>query len=137
MPRSTGGPTHSRKRKRVLRRAKGFRAGPGTIYRQAIEFTLRAGRYAYRDRRQKKRHFRSLWISRLSAAVRQRGIPYNRFIPALVAAGIELNRKMLSELAVSDPAVFDAIVEAARPHVEAARPKAGAKSGAKREAVPA
>ena len=119
MPRVTGGPTHSRKRKRVLKRAKGFRAGPGTIYRQAIEFTLRAGRYAYRDRRQKKRHFRSLWISRLSAAVRARGISYNRFIPALTAAGIELNRKMLSELAISDPATFDAIVELARPHLNA------------------
>jgi large subunit ribosomal protein L20 len=124
MPRSTGGPTHSRKRKRVLKRAKGFRAGPGTIYRQAIEFTLRAGRYSYRDRRQKKRHFRTLWITRLGAAVRARGVPYNRFIPALLAAGIELNRKMLSELAISDPAAFDAIVELARPHLNAASPAA-------------
>ena len=117
MPRTKGGPTHARKRKRVLKRAKGFRGGFGTIYRSAIEFTRRAGRYAYRDRRQKKRHFRSLWISRLSAALRQRGVSYNRFIPALTAAGIELNRKMLSELALSDPAAFDAIVEAARPHI--------------------
>lgn len=118
MARSTGGPTHSRKRKRVLKRAKGFRAGPGTLYRQALEFTLRAGRYAYRDRRQKKRHFRQLWVTRLSAALRERGVPYNRFIPAAVAAGIELNRKMLSELAISDPATFDAIVELARPHLQ-------------------
>jgi large subunit ribosomal protein L20 len=117
MPRVSGGPTHARKRKRVLKRAKGFRAGPGTLYRQALEFTLRAGRYAYRDRRQKKRHFRQLWVTRLSAAVRERGINYNRFIPALVSAGIELNRKMLSELAVSDPAAFDAIVELVRPHL--------------------
>jgi large subunit ribosomal protein L20 len=117
MPRVTGGPTHSRKRKRVLRRAKGFRAGPGTLYRQALEFTLRAGKYAYRDRRQKKRHFRSLWVSRLNAALKMRGISYNRFIPALVLAGIELNRKMLSELAISDPEVFDTIVELARPHL--------------------
>ena len=117
MPRSTGGPTHSRKRKRVLKRAKGFRAGPGTLYRQALEFTLRAGKYAYRDRRQKKRHFRQLWVTRLNAALRERGINYNRFIPALAAAGIELNRKMLSELAISDPAAFDAIVELARPHL--------------------
>ena len=118
MPRSTGGPTHSRKRKRVLKRAKGFRAGPGTLYRQAIEFTLRAGRYSYRDRRQKKRHFRQLWVTRLNAALRERGINYNRFIPALQAAGIELNRKMLSELAISDPATFDAIVELVRPHLQ-------------------
>jgi large subunit ribosomal protein L20 len=117
MPRTKGGPTHARKRKRVLKRAKGFRGGFGTIYRSAIEFTRRAGRYAYRDRRQKKRHFRSLWITRLSAALRQRGVSYNRFIPALTAAGIELNRKMLSELAIVDPAALNAIVEAARPHL--------------------
>src|SRR5690242_12372183 len=106
MPRTKGGPTHARKRKRVLRRAKGFVGGPGTIYRAAIEFTRKAGVYAYRDRRQRKRHFRQLWITRLSAALRARGIPYNRFIPALTAAGITLNRKMLSELAISDPGAF-------------------------------
>src|SRR3954467_9136541 len=124
MPRSTGGPTHARKRKRVLKRAKGFRAGPGTLYRQALEFTLRAGKYAYRDRRQKKRHFRQLWITRLSAALRQRGVPYNRFIPAAIAAGITLTRKMLSELAISDPTPFDAIVELAKPHLVIIKPKA-------------
>jgi large subunit ribosomal protein L20 len=117
MPRSTGGPTHSRKRKRVLKRASGFVASPGTQYRQALEFIRRADRYAYRDRRQKKRHFRQLWIVRLGAALRARGINYNRFIPAAIAAGIELNRKMLSELAISDPATFDKIVELARPHL--------------------
>src|SRR5450432_4564339 len=117
MPRSTGGPTHSRKRKRVLNRASGFVASPGTQYRQALEFIRRADRYAYRDRRQKKRHFRQLWITRLSAAVKQRGINYNRFIPALISAGIELNRKMLSELAATDPAVFDKIVDLVRPHI--------------------
>jgi large subunit ribosomal protein L20 len=123
MPRVTGGPTHSRKRKRVLRRAKGFVGGPGTIYRQALEFTRKAGVYAYRDRRQKKRHFRALWITRLNAALRERGINYNRFIPAAVAAGIELNRKMLSELAISDPAVFDKIVELCRPHLNVLKSK--------------
>ena len=122
MPRVKGGPTHSRKRKRVLKRAKGFRAGPGTLYRQAIEFIRRADRYAYRDRRQKKRHFRELWITRLNAALRQRGISYNRFIPGLVAAGVGLNRKMLSELAIADPAAFDAVIEKVRPHL--AQPKA-------------
>jgi large subunit ribosomal protein L20 len=117
MPRSTGGPTHSRKRKRVLKRASGFVASPGTQYRQALEFIRRADRYAYRDRRQKKRHFRQLWVTRLNAAVRARGITYSRFIPALVLAGIEMNRKMLSDLAVIDPAAFDAIVEQVRPFV--------------------
>jgi large subunit ribosomal protein L20 len=126
MPRTTGGKTHARKRKRVMKRASGFVSGPGTLYRQALEFTVRAGKYAYRDRRQKKRHFRTLWITRLSAALKQRGISYNRFIPAAIAAGITLNRKMLSELAISDPAVFDAIVELARPHLVTLKPKAAA-----------
>src|SRR4051812_19657005 len=117
MPRATGGPTHSRKRKRILKRASGFRAGPGTLYRQALEFTRKADVYAYRDRRQKKRHFRSLWITRLNAALKERGIHYNRFIPALAEAGIELNRKMLSDLAITDVAAFDAIVEQVRPHL--------------------
>jgi large subunit ribosomal protein L20 len=117
MARVKGGPKHARKRKKVLKAAKGFRGGPGTIYRAAIEFTMRAAKYAYRDRRQKKRHFRSLWVTRLNAALKQRGVSYNRFIPAAVLAGIELNRKMLSELAISDPAVFDAIVEQVRPHL--------------------
>lgn len=125
MPRSTGGPTHSRKRKRVLKAASGFRAASGTLYRPAIEFTRKAGVYAYRDRRQRKRHFRTLWITRLGAALHHRGINYNRFIPALVAASIELNRKMLSELAISDPAAFDAIVAKVRPHL--AQPATAAK----------
>ena len=122
MPRVTGGPTHARKRKRILKRASGFRGGPGVQYRQALEFTRKADVYAYEHRKQKKRHFRTLWITRLGAALRQRGLNYNRFIPALVAAGIDLNRKMLSELAISDPATFDAIVEQVKPHI--AQPKA-------------
>ena len=118
MARVKGGPVHARHRKRVLKRASGFVLGPGYQYREALEFTARADRYAYRDRRQKKRHFRQLWITRLSAACKQRGVPYNRFINALNTAGIALNRKMLSELAVSDPAVFDAIVEIVKPHIQ-------------------
>ena len=117
MARSSGGATHARKRKRVLRNAKGMVGMSGHNYRPALEFTRKAGVYAYRDRRQKKRHFRTLWITRMGAALRERGLHYNRFIPALIAAGIELNRKMLSELAVSDPAAFDAIVELVKPHV--------------------
>ena len=117
MPRSTGGPTHARKRKRILRKASGMRGMSGHNYRPALEFTRKADVYAYEHRKQKKRSFRQLWIARLNAALKQRGINYNRFIPALIAAGIELNRKMLSELAISDPATFDAIVEAVRPHL--------------------
>ena len=126
MPRASGGPAHARKRKRILKRASGFRAGPGTIYRQALEFTRKADQYAWRDRRQKKRHFRTLWITRLNAALKQRGIQYNRFIPALALSGIGLNRKMLSELAISDPAAFDAIVEAVKPHITGPAKKAAA-----------
>ena len=117
MPRVKGGPSHTRKRKRILRKASGMRGMSGHNYRPALEFTRKADVYAYEHRKQKKRSFRALWITRLSAALRQRGISYNRFIPALVAAGVELNRKMLSELAISDPATFDAIVEQARPHI--------------------
>jgi large subunit ribosomal protein L20 len=117
MPRTKGGVVHARKRKRLLKRASGFANAPGTQYRSAKEFVLKAGAYATRDRKQKKRNFRSLWITRLGAALRQRGIAYNRFIPAAIKAGIELNRKMLSELAISDPATFDAVVEKARPHL--------------------
>jgi large subunit ribosomal protein L20 len=126
MARSSGGATHARKRKRVLRNAKGMVGMSGHNYRPALEFTRKAGVYAYRDRRQKKRHFRSLWITRLGAALRERGVHYNRFIPALIAAGIELNRKMLSELAISDVAAFDAIVELAKPHLHqpTAKPQA-------------
>lgn len=124
MPRVSGGPKRAQKRKRILKRASGFVASPGVQYRQALEFTRRADAYATRDRKQKKRHFRTLWISRLSAALKQRGINYNRFIPALVAAGIELNRKSLSELAIADPAAFDAVVELARPHLVVLKKKA-------------
>jgi large subunit ribosomal protein L20 len=117
MPRSTGGPTHSRKRKRILRKASGMRGMSGHNYRPALEFTRKADVYAYEHRKLKKRAFRQLWITRLSAALKQRGLNYNRFIPALIEAGIFLNRKMLSELAISDPATFDSIVELAKPHI--------------------
>src|SRR5438094_8849308 len=122
MPRSTGGRTHSRERKRILRRASGMRGMSGHNYRPALEFTRKADVYAYEHRKLKKRSFRALWITRLSAALRQRGVNYNRFIPALLEAGIELNRKMLSELAISDPPAFDAIVEKVKPYL--AIPKA-------------
>jgi large subunit ribosomal protein L20 len=117
MPRTKGGTVHARKRRKVLKAAKGMRGGPGTQYRVAIEFTMRAGAYAYRDRRQKKRHFRSLWITRLNAALKERGLSYNRFIAALTPAGVTLNRKMLSELAINDPPAFDAVVNQVKPHI--------------------
>lgn len=126
MPRTKGGIVHARKRKKVLRAAKGMRGGPGTQYRVAIEFVMKKGAYAYRDRRQKKRHFRSLWITRLNAALKERGVSYSRFIAALTPSGVTLNRKMLSELAVSDPAAFDAVVAQVRPHITGPQKKAAA-----------
>jgi large subunit ribosomal protein L20 len=117
MPRVKGGPKHARKRKRILKRASGFVGQPGKNYRSALEFTRKADVYAYEHRKQKKRFFRALWITRLNAALKQRGINYNRFIPALISAGIELNRKMLSEIVIADPATFDAIVDQVRPHL--------------------
>ena len=126
MPRVSGGVTHARKRKRVMKKAKGFVSGMGTQYRQAIETVRKAGKYATRDRKQRKRHFRSLWITRLNAALKERGISYNRFIPAALAAGVTLNRKMLSELAATDTAAFDAIVAVVKPHLTVIKPKAAA-----------
>lgn len=115
MPRVKGGYRHARKRKRILKRASGFVGQPGKNYRSALEFTRKADVYAYEHRRQKKRAFRGLWITRLNAALKERGVHYNRFIPALLEAGIELNRKMLSEIAIADPTTFDSIVEKVRP----------------------
>lgn len=126
MPRTKGGVTHARKRKRVLKKAKGFVSGMGTQYRQAIETVRKAGKYATRDRKQRKRHFRSLWITRLNAALKERGISYNRFIPAAIKAGVTLNRKMLSELAATDTAAFDAIVALVKSHLVVIKAKAAA-----------
>jgi large subunit ribosomal protein L20 len=119
MPRVKGGVVHARKRKRLMKRTKGFRHGFGKLYRPALEFGRRAGVYATVHRQQKKRLYRSLWITRLSAACRLRGLRYSQLIPALELAGITLNRKMLSEIAIADPATFDAIIEAAKKHVTA------------------
>ena len=118
MPRITGGPKQARKRKRILKQAKGFVGPLGTNYRAAKDAVRRAGAFAYEGRKQKKRLYRALWIRRISAALFPTGIKYSRFVPALQKAGIELNRKMLSEIAVSDPDAFAAIVEQVRPHVD-------------------
>ena len=118
MPRVTGGPKQMRKRKRLLKQAKGFVGTRSKNYRIAKDAVRRAGAYATAHRRQKKRTFRQLWITRLSAALRQHGISYSRFIPALELAGITLNRKMLSEIAIADPDGFAAIVQQARPHLQ-------------------
>ena len=108
------GKARRRSKKRLFKEASGRRAGRGNMLRTVKETILRARCFAYRDRRVKKREFRSLWITRLSAACRERGLSYAAFIHGLKLAEIELNRKTLSDLAVLHPAVFDEIVAAAR-----------------------
>ncbi len=114
MPRVRKGSARRRAKRRILKRVKGYRASRGHLYRHAKEATVRAAVNARIDRKRRKRDFRGLWIVRLSAACRQRGIRYSQFINGCKKAHIELNRKMLSEIAIDDPAAFDAIVEAAK-----------------------
>jgi len=122
MGRATYGAARHRRKVRLFRKVKGFRGAPGRRYRLAKEAAVRADVNAYRDRRRRKRDFRALWVTRLTAACRQRGIAYSRFIYGLTTANVELNRKVLSELAIASPAEFDAIVELAKKHA----PKAAA-----------
>ncbi|MCK6483691.1 MAG: 50S ribosomal protein L20 [Phycisphaerae bacterium] len=105
---------HHRKVKRVLKSARGYYGARSKLLRPARDTVLRARAYATRDRRARKGEFRALWITRLTAAVRARGISYSRFMSGLKAANVALNRKMLSEIAIADPAAFDRIVEMAR-----------------------
>tara|TARA_Y100000294_G_scaffold146085_1_gene141526 strand:+ start:115 stop:468 length:354 start_codon:yes stop_codon:yes gene_type:complete len=114
MPRSTGAPAHRARKKRLLKAARGNRGARSKRYRSANETVLRAMAYAYRDRRNRKREFRRLWTVRINAAVRELGMNYSRFIDGLNKAGVEVNRKILAELAVSDPPAFSKLVEIAR-----------------------
>lgn len=116
MSRSTYGSARHRKKKRVMKDASGFRGAPGKRWRLGKEAILRAGVYAYRDRKARKRSFRALWITRLTAACRMRGVAYSRFIYGLQAAGIELDRKVLSDIAITSPADFDALVQVSKKH---------------------
>ena len=108
-----------KKRRVVLERASGYRGQRSRLYRKAKEQMLHSLNYAYRDRRARKGDFRSLWIQRINAAARSNGMTYNRFIQGLKAAGVEIDRKNLAELAVSEPAAFTALVEIARAAVPA------------------
>ena len=116
MPRTKSGAARHRRKVRLFRAARGYRGGRSKLYRTAKEAVVRAGANAYRHRRTRKRDFRALWITRLTAACRSRGIAYSRFIFGLQTAGIAMNRKMLSEIAIHDPQGFDAIVEIAKQH---------------------
>jgi len=110
---SLGVPTH-RKKVRYFKRARGFRGGRHKLWRTVRETLLRAWAYSTRDRRQKKRQFRRLWITRISAAARMRGVNYSTLMSGLKKQNVTLNRKQLSELAIHDPAAFDTLVETAK-----------------------
>lgn len=114
MTRVTYGPPSRQKKNRRLKLARGYRGGRSRLWRTASETLLRAWAYASRDRRARKRDFRAMWIVRLNAATRMRGMPYSQFIDGLKKAKIALNRKQLSEIAIHDPAAFDSLVAEAK-----------------------
>ena len=113
MSRVKRGVTSHAKHKKVLKRAKGFYGRRKNTIRTAKAAVDKAGQYAYRDRKNRKRSFRALWIQRINAAVREHGLTYGRFISGLGMAGVEIDRKVLAELAVSEPASFKALVDKA------------------------
>ena len=114
MPRVKRGPKARRRRKKILKAAKGYQGGRRNLYRTAAQTVYRAWQYQYRDRRQRKRNFRRLWITRINAAARQNDMSYSQLIGGLKKANIELNRKVLAEMAIFDPAGFTKVVAAAR-----------------------
>jgi large subunit ribosomal protein L20 len=120
MPRATNNVASRARRKKVLKQAKGFYSGRRKLFQNAKETVVRAGVYAYAGRKQKKREYRALWIARINAAVRSRDFTYSRFIDGLKKAGLEMDRKSLSEVAIHDPATFDLYVEKAKKALEAA-----------------
>ena len=112
--RTTKGAARNRAKKRLFKRAKGYRGGRGNLLRTVKETLVRAGVYAYRDRKVRKREFRRLWITRINAACRMRGLRYSQLINGLKKANVELDRKSLSEIAIADPGAFDQIVDKAK-----------------------
>ena len=117
MPRVKNAVATKRRKKKVLNKAKGYWGARSRLYRTAQEAVNRAEAYAYRDRRVRKRDFRQLWIARINAAARINGLSYSRLIHGLDKAGIEINRKVLADLAVTDPPAFSAIAEQAKAHL--------------------
>ncbi|WP_210364967.1 50S ribosomal protein L20 [Bacillus sp. REN3] len=114
MPRVKGGTVTRKRRKKVIKLAKGYFGSKHTLYKVANQQVMKSLMYAYRDRRQKKRDFRKLWIARINAAARMNGLSYSRMMHGLKLAGIEVNRKMLAELAVSDANAFAQLAETAK-----------------------
>jgi len=114
MARVKGGPVTRRRRKRVLKLAKGYYGSKHTLFKTSKQQVMKSGQYAYRDRRQKKRDFRKLWITRINAAARMNDISYSQLMHGLKLAGVEINRKMLSQLAIEDEKAFTQLVDQAK-----------------------
>jgi len=114
MPRVKRGVTARAGHKKVLKQAKGYRGARSRVFRVAKQAVTKAGQYAYRDRKAKKRVFRRLWIARINAAARENGITYSRMMQGLSIAGIEIDRKMLADIAISDAVAFTAVVDKAK-----------------------
>ncbi|UCD56494.1 MAG: 50S ribosomal protein L20 [Candidatus Hydrogenedentota bacterium] len=118
MSRTRNSPASRNRRRKILKMAKGQYGGKSRMFRTANEAVIRSLRYAYRDRKTRKRQFRRLWITRINAAARLNGLSYNRFIDGLNKASIEVDRKILAELAVNDRHVFNQLVEVAKAHLD-------------------
>lgn len=114
MPRVKRGVTAHARHKKVLERAKGYRGARSRTFKTANQAVMKAGQYAYRDRRQKKRQFRALWIARINAAARECGLSYSRFINGLLRAAVEVDRKVLADIAVHDSKAFSVLAEKAK-----------------------
>ena len=114
MPRVKRGVAARKRKNRILKQAKGYRGGRGNLLKSAREAVERGWRYAYRDRKQRKRQFRALWIARINAAAREHNLSYSRMIHGLTLAGVEVDRKILAELAVKDPQAFGELAQLAK-----------------------
>ena len=119
MPRVKRGVTAHRRHKKILKQAKGYSGARSRVYRVAKQAVTKAGQYAYRDRRQRKRQFRALWITRINAQARANGVTYSRFIAGLKRAGIVLDRRVLADMAVHDKDAFAAVADRAKSALEA------------------
>jgi len=119
MVRVKRGSRRRERRKKILKQAKGYYGAKHRLFRAAKQAVMKSGQYAYRDRRQRRRDLRRLWILRINAAVREHGLSYSTFIHGLELAGIAVNRKMLADLALRDPQAFAAVVEQAKAHLSA------------------
>lgn len=117
MPRVKSNVVRLARKKKIMEAAKGYRGGRSKLWKAAKETVERGWAYAYRDRKQKKRQFRRLWITRINAAARERDLSYNRLMNGLKKAGVEINRKVLADLAVRDPAAFSKLTELAKAQV--------------------